>query len=102
MRKNEFRVWLEDKINKKSAGDCLSRCQKVEKSLNVDLEQEYQKDKGKTVLSAISYRTKDAKANVPLPKEFLFKEGSNSIQRMQNLRSAVKQYFAFCSETKSK
>lgn len=75
MRKEDFRQWLEGRIKKKPISDCLSRCTTVEYALKVDLDEEYKKDKGQAVIAKLSYNARDAKANLPVPQEFKFKEG---------------------------
>lgn len=96
MKKEEFRSYLSGSIQKKPISDRLSRCAAVECALKIDLDEEYAKDRGVTVLSKITYGKRDVDAGVPLPKGFSFKEGCNVVQRMTDLRSAVKMYFSFC------
>lgn len=98
MRKQEFRAWLLQRIKAKPASDCLSRCSAVEEALGIDLDREFAKDEGKSVVSTISYSKKDADNRLPIPAGFTFKEGSNPVQRMTDLRSAVRKYFTFCKE----
>ena len=96
MKKEAFRDYLSTQIKKKPVSDCISRCVTVEYSLMVDLDAEYEKDKGEYVLSKVAYCKRDKDTDKPLPKEFSFKEGCNVVQRMTDLRSAVKRYFAYC------
>ena len=100
MKKEDFRRYLSTSIQRKPISDCLSRCTTVEYALKVDLDKEYAKDGGAEVLSKLSFSKRDVDAGVPLPKEFSFKEGCNVVQRMTDLRSAVKRYFSFCSAIK--
>ena len=86
MRKEDFRQWLDGKIKKKPISDCISRCTTVE----------YRKDNGQAVIAKLSYNARDAKANLPVPQEFNFKEGCNVVQRLTDLRSSVNRYFDFC------
>ena len=64
--------------------------------LKVDLDEEYRKDNGQAVIAKLSYNARDAKANLPVPQEFNFKEGCNVVQRLTDLRSSVNRYFDFC------
>ena len=96
MRKEDFRQWLDGKIKKKPISDCISRCTTVEYALKVDLDEEYRKDNGQAVIAKLSYNARDAKANLPVPQEFNFKEGCNVVQRLTDLRSSVNRYFDFC------
>ena len=97
MRKDEYGKYLENRLKPNSAKDRLSRCKSVEKALGVDLDEEYKKDGGTRVMEMLSYTIQDARDNKPLPAGLAFKPGANIIQRITDLRSAVKQYFAFCA-----
>ena len=90
MRKDEFRVWLSARIKDKPVSDCMSRCKIVESSLQIDLDNEYSNDKGKTLLGKMQYTA---------PAGFHFKENANIRFRMTDLRSAVNRYFKFCEES---
>ena len=96
MKRDEFREYLSTQIKKKPVSDCLSRCITVEYALKVDLDEQFAADKGEYVLSKLAYCKRDMDAGKPLPTEFSFKEGCNVVQRMTDLRSAVKRYFAYC------
>lgn len=96
MRKEDFRQWLDGKIKKKPISDCISRCTTIEYALKVDLDEEYSRDNGQAVIAKLSYNERDAKANLPVPQEFNFKEGCNVVQRLTDLRSSVNRYFDFC------
>ena len=98
MRREEFRTWLAQTIKKKPVSDCISRCSTVEFALKTDLDNEYKTDGGKTVLDKLSYCRRDATAGNPPPKEFIFKEGANVVQRITDLRAAVNKYFTFCKD----
>lgn len=100
MRYNEFSEWMENKIKKNSIRDCLSRCKKVEKSLGVDLDEEFQKDEGNTVLVALSSEKYDDNDLKKISEEFGFKEGSNIKFRLSDMKSAVKRYFKFLEGNK--
>lgn len=96
MRKEAFRQWLEGRIKKKPISNCLSRCTTVEYALKVNLDEEYKKEKGQAIIAKLSYNARDAKANLPVPQEFKFKEGWNVVQRLTGLLSSVKRYLDFC------
>jgi len=98
MRKEDFRNWLSNRMNKKPASDCISRCTTVEYALKVDLDVEYKKDCGNAVLAKLSYCRRDATAGLSAPSEFSFKEGANVVQRITDLRAVVNRYFDFCRE----
>lgn len=97
MRKDEYGKFLEGKLKPKSAKDRISRCRSVEKALSVDLDEEFKKDGGAYVMRMLNYSIQDERSNKPLPDGLSFKSGANVIQRITDLRSAVKQYFVFCN-----
>ena len=97
MKKQEYSEWLEGKIKPKSIKDRISRCAHVEEVLGLDLDKEYKKDKGEKVLRLLHYTIHDYRAGKKPPKGFHFKEGTNINLRMIDMRSAVVQYFKYCS-----
>ena len=98
MRIDEFRLWLEQKRTKRAVCDCISRCKKVETSLNIDLDDEFLSNAGETVYKALHYGKREADQGVEFPTTFGFKANCNQIQRFTDLRASVKQYFMFCAE----
>lgn len=79
MRKEEFREWLSVKVKKNPAGDCLSRCKSVETALEVDLDVEFNRDKGKDLLSKMQYSIADERAQKAIPAKFYFQDNVNVI-----------------------
>jgi|GEM_PF-1131696 len=98
MRKEEFRMWLEDRgtMGKRPIADALSRCKRLESSLDVDLDVEYSSDYGKSLISLLEYSTEDEKYEKQPPEGVYFVPGSNIKNGMASLRNAVKKYFEFC------
>ncbi|MDD7219691.1 MAG: hypothetical protein PUI16_06885 [Clostridia bacterium] len=107
MRKEEFRSWLEkygkhgtEPMSKRPIDDALSRCNRIEMGLHIDLDIEYEQDRGEGILALLEY-TKDAKnVGKEVPKGLFFKQESDLYNGMASLRSAVKKYFEFCTATK--
>lgn len=98
VRKNEFREWLSYRIQIKPVNDCISRCQTVEQSLNVDLDTEFQLDQGVGLMKRMQYSIADQRAAKDVPAGFSFRTNSNIRFRMANLRAAVNSYFKFCHD----
>ncbi len=98
MKKDAFREWIISKRTPRSASDCISRCRQVEESIGIDLDQEYEKDLGQSVLSILNYGRREANKGIPAPKQFSFCQHSNVVQRLCDLRCSVKQYFLFCAD----
>lgn len=99
MRKEDFKEWLVVRIKKKPVSDCMSRCKTVETALQIDLDEEFCKDRGCGLMKKMQYSISDERANKEPPVEFHFKDNANIRYRMANLRSAVNRYFEFCKET---
>ncbi|EHQ4781980.1 hypothetical protein KQY44_002522 [Listeria monocytogenes] len=99
VRKGEFRTWLENKgtMGKHPIADALSRCKRLESSLQIDLDREFLNDQGERLISVFEYSTEDEKNNRQPPKGIQFESGSNIKNGMASLRSAGKKYFEFCS-----
>ena len=99
MEKEKFRTWLCKRMGKKPAGDCLSRCGTVERSLKIDLDNEFKQDEGKSLIDKLSYTIKDEQNKVEAPQEFHFDNPKTIRTRMANMKNASKRYFEFCKET---
>ena len=103
MKADEFKAWLQARTMKPlPVKDCISRCRKVEKALSVDLDEEYEKDCGETVILALTYTVNAERNNKAAPGDFSFKPGANIRYRFTDLRSATKKYFSFCKEKSGK
>ena len=100
MRKEEFDCWLQFRVTKAAKSDNISRCNRVEKELNIDLDDEFIKDRGKSLLYKLEYTRENQLHNEPLKCDIHFNEGSDLYTGMSSLRSAVKQYLNFCNENK--
>lgn len=97
MQNYKFKGWLEDSgISKRPIADALSRCKRVESGLCLDLDLEYIKDKGTSLIDLLSYSADDERNQKPAPKEINFEKGANIRNGMASLRNAVKKYFEFC------
>lgn len=99
MKTEEFKSWLQSiPMNPLPVKDCISRCRKVEAALSVDLDEEYEKDRGENVIVSLTYTIEDERNHKTVPENFKFKEGSNIRFRFTDLRSATKKYFSFCEK----
>ena len=99
MQDYKFKKWLETSgISKRPIADALSRCRRLENGLRIDLDLEYAKDNGRTLIELLTYTANDENNNKPAPKGIYFTKGANLKNGMASLRSAAKKYFEFRSE----
>lgn len=98
MRENEFRRWMhaQGTMQLRPIGDAVSRCRRVIKALNVDLEAEYIKDRCDSLLQKLEYTAEDEKQGAPVDASFGFLPGANLRNGMASLRAAINKYVRFC------
>ena len=99
MRDELYRDWLQGKISSRPISDSISRCRRIEECLKLDLDEEYQKDGGRSLVELLEYTVDDERITRPAPSGIEFVPGSNIKNGMSSLRSAVKKYFEFCKST---
>ena len=102
MREDAFRSWMASRgnIGLRPMGDAISRCKRVHKGLGINLDEEYAKDGGRSLIELLNYTEEDVLLNHPAPAGINFKPGANIKNGMASLKSAVNKYFEFCTETK--
>ena len=104
MRDEEFKLWLCENtaLTRKAIKDCVSRCKKVESSLDTDLDNEYKDNGGRNIQESLVYTPAEQRSNKEIPKGFVFRSGANPCCRFRDRRAATKKYFNFCEETAKK
>lgn len=96
MRDKEYSKWLQAYVTNAVIVDYIKRCQRVENNLHIDLDNEFCKDKGASLLAKLTYTTDDQVKNRPLKCNIYFKVGSDLRTGMCSLKTAVSKYFEFC------
>lgn len=102
MREDAFRTWMKNlgTMGVRPIGDAISRCKRIVNCLHIDLDVEYAKDCGESIIAFFEYSANDVKNNKPAPMELEFKPGANVKNGMASLKAAAKKYFEFCQSIK--
>lgn len=96
MRKIEYSNWLKNHVTDAVIANYISRCNRVERELNIDLDIEFAKDSGKCLIHKLTYTKEDQLYNSPVKCDILFTNKANVYNGMSSLRNAVNNYFEFC------
>lgn len=101
MREEAFKIWMKNlgTMGARPIGDAVSRCHRIENGLRLNLDEEYRKDSGRSVVSLLEYTAEDARCNKPAPSGLGFAPGANLKNGMASLKAAAKKYFEFCQST---
>lgn len=102
MKEDAYRAWLiktkpDSDSKDRVVSDHLSRCRRIEKCLKVDLDEEYLNDKGKNLLSLITYPAdKIINGSVTFTLFHFKNTKTNALKAsLSTLCTAAKDYFAF-------
>ena len=57
MRDKEYSKYLQFYVTNAVIGNYIKRCQRVENNLHIDLDDEFNKDNGKSLLTKLTYTT---------------------------------------------
>lgn len=99
MREDAFRLYLQNLCLQKqkqygrSISDKVSRCKKVEHDLRLDLDTEYARDRGRSLLERLAYSREDTQAGKEPPLSL--RAGADPCNCMSSYRSDVRRYFEF-------
>ena len=101
MRDEEFKLWMinQGTMGKRPIGDAVSRCRRLTSCLQIDLDEEFKKDGGSSLISLLEYTAEDERLGHPAPSGIDFEKGANIKNGMASLRGAARKYFEFCSST---
>jgi len=95
MKFDFFKSWLENQgtLGKRPIGDCLSRNKRIECDLKINLDFEYERDRGAKLIDLLTYTIEDKNKNVPSPIPI----DGDLITGLASLKAAAKKYFDFCN-----
>lgn len=93
MREKEFRAWLEyvKNLAPRPINDYVSRCKRVMRCLQINLDEEFKKDKGHYLLKLLA----DSDNSILIDR-LEFSEDADIPSGLASLKSAVNSYFEFC------
>jgi len=92
MKEQVYINYLSGKIQGKPIIDYVSRCRRVEKGLNIDLDIEFSENGGVRVMQILEQETH------LLRDKLHFSPSANIKTGLANLRNAVKKYFDACRQ----
>lgn len=98
MRDKEYSNWLQSYVTSAVIVNYIKRCHRVEDNLHIDLDDEFTKDYGKSLLAKLTYTTDDQVHNRPLKCNIYFNSSSDLRAGMGSLKTAVRRYFEFCQK----
>ena len=95
MDERNYRLWMEKRKDFHTARTYTSRCIRVELEMNIDLDEQYDRDGGDSLMSLLMYSRKEEREG-SMPKcGISFNQSSNIYSGMNALRTAVRKYFEF-------
>ncbi|MCQ2234308.1 MAG: hypothetical protein MJZ24_06170 [Paludibacteraceae bacterium] len=95
MDKEGFESYLLKRYNNKNVvANAISRCNRVENSLGIDLDGEYVRDRCGKLIDLLFYTKEDEDLCTPLPRGIII--NGNYFNGMASLRNAVRRYVEYC------
>ena len=98
MNEAKFRIWFEKQKNYHTARTYAARCMRIEEELNIDLDDEYRKDRGSSLLDRLKYSREEQRQRKQPRCGLKFGENVDIYTGMNSLRASVRKYFEFKSK----
>ena len=98
MNQEKFRKWMKVEKSDGTIRTYIARCMRAESVLGVDLDSEYKRDCGKTIICKLEYTRDDERNNVFPTNDFHFNDNTNIYMGIHSIRASVKKYFDFLSD----
>ena len=88
MKYDEFKIWLETRMDARSIASRLSNCRRLE-TFKHDLDQQFAKDKGRSLIELLEYSAEDERsgreAKHCIPIEGKIRKGTATLKAAANL-----------------
>ncbi|MDD6826981.1 MAG: hypothetical protein PUE12_12880 [Oscillospiraceae bacterium] len=95
MDERNFRIWMEALKEYHTARTYAARCHRVEIEMNIDLDEQFRKDNGTSLMTSLKYSKKEFRDGIRPSCGIHFEDGANMYSGMHSLRASVKKYFDF-------
>lgn len=97
MDERNFRLWMEERKGYHTARTYTARCVRVEMEMEIDLDEQYQLDRGTKLMELLMYSRKESRLGTQPNCGIAFTPGVDMYAGMHSLRASVKKYFEFRS-----
>ena len=95
MDERNYRLWMEKNKSYHTARTYTARCMRVEAEMKIDLDEQFLKDGGKTLMMLLKYSREEERKGIKPKCGISFEGASNIYGGMNALRAAVKKYFEY-------
>lgn len=102
MDERNFRLWMETHKNYHTVRTYASRCLRVENELHINLDEEYQRDKGYELMQKLKYSRKESREQKQPQCGIVFDADVDIYCGMHSLRASVKKYFEYLEQLNDK
>lgn len=100
MDERNFRLWMETTKNYHTARTYTARCIRVETEMNINLDEQYDLDKGDRLMQTLKYSRKEAREGKQPQCGIVFDLDVDVYSGMHSLRASVKKYFEYLQQIK--
>lgn len=101
MDERNFRLWMEESKNYHTARTYTARCIRVETEMGIDLDEQYEKDQGQSLMQQLKYSRKESRDGVQPKCGIAFDIDVDVYTGMHSLRTSVKKYFEYMQQLKT-
>lgn len=100
MDERNFRLWMETTKNYHTARTYTARCIRVETEMSINLDEQYDLDKGDRLMQTLKYSRKEAREGKQPQCGIVFDLDVDVYSGMHSLRASVKKYFEYLQQIK--